>query len=215
MKKQAVHLILVTIVLLSPLAASAQSLVKARGTATATAARIQRADYEGDRAALQRLYEELTPLRSLTNDPRLASRVRYWQGFALWRKAINGFNEPAVPKDLEGDLQQAVREFEEALRQDTGFVDAKAGIISCTGYLLYLQREDTARVQELVPGLLQMLKDALAAAPENPRLLWVQGPSIWFARPGLSKSEVAERQALALATCTKKGLGWRGGNEGR
>ncbi len=207
MKRQAVHLILVTTVLLSALVAFAQSPVETRNSATTTAARIQRADYEGDRAALQRLYEELTPLRSLTNDPQLGSRVRYWQGFALWRKAINGFNEPAAaPKELEADLQQAVREFEEALRQDPAFVDARVGIISCAGYLLYLQREDPARVQELVSGLVQMLKDALAAAPENPRVLWVQGPSLWYARPGLSKSEVAARQALALAAY-EKGLG--------
>src|ERR1700716_2185775 len=66
---------------------------------------IQRADYEGDRAALKRLHDELTPI---PEDNRLAARVLYWRGFALWRRAINGFNESPTPTDLEGDLTQAV-----------------------------------------------------------------------------------------------------------
>jgi len=206
MTRQARTLVLAIVVLLSPLVATAQSPVEAREAATSIVARVQRADYEGDRAALQRLHDELTPLRSVTNDPRLVSRVRYWQGFALWRKAINGFNEPPDPKALEADLQEAIREFEEALRQDPGFVDAKVGTISCLGYLTFLHRNEPERVQELVPRVVQMLEDSLAAAPENPRLLWVQGPTLWYARPGLSKSEVIERQALALGVY-EKGLG--------
>jgi hypothetical protein len=43
-------------------------------------AQIQRADYEGDRAGLNRLYGVLTPI---PQDDKLASRVLYWRGFAL------------------------------------------------------------------------------------------------------------------------------------
>src|SRR5689334_10535689 len=64
-------------------------------------AQIQRADYEGDRAALQRGYDELKPF---TEDQDLASRIRYWRGFAQWRRAINGFNDAADPKELEQNL---------------------------------------------------------------------------------------------------------------
>jgi hypothetical protein len=46
---------------------------------------IQRADYGGDRAALKRLHDKLTPI---LEDNKLASRVLYWRGFAVWRKAI-------------------------------------------------------------------------------------------------------------------------------
>jgi hypothetical protein len=41
---------------------------------------IQRADYEGDRAALKRLFGELAPF---ADDKEIGSRVRYWRGFAL------------------------------------------------------------------------------------------------------------------------------------
>src|SRR5579864_3102545 len=61
---------------------------------------IRRADYEGDRAALNSLYEQLTPF---VDEPELASRVRYWRGFAKWRRGINGFNETPTPKDLAED----------------------------------------------------------------------------------------------------------------
>ena len=62
---------------------------------------IQRADYESDRPAVKRLHDELTPI---PEDNKLASRVLYWRGFALWRSAINGFNETPTPRDLEEDL---------------------------------------------------------------------------------------------------------------
>jgi hypothetical protein len=93
-----------------------------RETVVRVVAQIQKADYEGDRVALQHLYAELEPF---TEDEKLASRVRYWRGFALWRRAINGFNESADPKDLERDLAQAIAEFKEAAARDSGFVDAK------------------------------------------------------------------------------------------
>src|SRR5262245_56837401 len=47
--------------------------------------RIQRADYEGDRDALQLLHDALAPVPA---EAHAGSRVRYWRGFALWRRAI-------------------------------------------------------------------------------------------------------------------------------
>src|SRR5580704_3112554 len=44
---------------------------------------IQRADYESDRPTLKRLHDELTPI---PGENKLASRVLYWRGFALWRR---------------------------------------------------------------------------------------------------------------------------------
>src|SRR5271168_2330691 len=63
-------------------------------------AQIQRADYEGDRTALKRLYGELS-LFADDKDKTFASRVLYWRGFALWRRSINGFNDSVDPKELE------------------------------------------------------------------------------------------------------------------
>src|SRR5262245_61905736 len=52
----------------------------AADTAADCVARIMRADYEGDRAALHRLATELAAL----SDPR-TSRIEYWRGYALLR----------------------------------------------------------------------------------------------------------------------------------
>ena len=74
---------------------------------------IQRADYGGDRAALNQLYDQLVPF---VDEPEFASRVRYWRGFAKWRRAINGFGETPTPKDLSEDLTDAESEFDAAIQ---------------------------------------------------------------------------------------------------
>jgi uncharacterized protein len=141
---------------------------------------IQRADYEGDRPTLRRLHDELAPI---PEDNRLASRVLYWRGFALWRRAINGFNESPTPTDLEGDLTQAVTEFKGAIAGDPAFVEPKIGAASSLGYLMYLHRKDPTVVPELLQQLSPLLKEAMATAPDNPRLLWVLGPIRWSSPP--------------------------------
>jgi len=141
---------------------------------------IQRADYEGDRPALKRLHDDLSPI---PEDNKLASQVLYWRGFALWRRAINGFNETPTPTDLEADLTQAVTDFKDAIARDPAFVEPKIGAASSLGYLMYLNRKDPARVQELFQQSSPLLKEAMAAAPDNPRLLWVLGPIRWSLPP--------------------------------
>jgi hypothetical protein len=141
---------------------------------------IQRADYEGDRAALKSFHDELTPI---PEDNRLASRVLYWRGFAMWRRAINGFNETPTPNDLEDDLTQAVTDFKDAIARDPAFVEPKIGAASSLGYQMYIHRKDQARVQELFQQSSPLLKDALATDPNNPRLLWVLGPIRWSSPP--------------------------------
>ena len=44
---------------------------------------------------------------------------------------------------------------------------------------MYLNQTNAARVQELVAQAWPLLKEAQAAAPDNPRLLWVLGPIRW------------------------------------
>jgi hypothetical protein len=143
-------------------------------------AQIQRADYEGDRPALKRLHDELTPI---PGDNKLASRMLYWRGFAMWRRAINGFNETPTPTDLEADLTQAIADFKDSIVRDPGFVEPKIGAGSSIGYLMYLHRKDQARVQELFQQSSPLLKEALATDPDNPRLLWVLGPIRWSSPP--------------------------------
>ena len=165
---------------ISPAAASAAPAERPRETVLKLVVQIQKADYEGDRAALQHLHAYLEPF---ITDEKLGSRVRYWRGFALWRRAINGFNESADPKDLEHDLTQAIAEFKESAAKDPAFVDAKVGTISCLGNLAYLAMGNAARVQELIAQSSPLVKEVKASDSENPRFVWVLGPILWNIPP--------------------------------
>jgi hypothetical protein len=152
---------------------------------------IRRADYEGDRAALRQRYAEL---ERYADNAEIASKVRYWRGFALWRRAINGFNDGAKWKEQEKDLLLAIDEFKEANKLDGAFVDAKAGAASCTGYLLYLNMKNADRFRELLGELKPLLRELESEGPLNPRVLWVLGPAAWSAPP-----EAGGSQELAFA----------------
>jgi hypothetical protein len=168
------------VLVISAAAASTAPPERPRETVLKLVAQIQKADYEGDRVALQHLYAYLDPFIA---DEKLTSRVRYWRGFALWRRAINGFNESADPKDLEHDLTQAIAEFKESAAKDPAFVDAKVGTISCLGNLAYLARGYGDRVQELIAQSSPLVKELRASSPENPRFVWVLGPILWNLPP--------------------------------
>jgi len=118
-----------------------------RDDTTRIISQIQRADYQGDQATLKKLYDALTPF---AEDAQLASRVRYWRGFDMWRRAVNGFNDSVDASELEQDLKGAVEEFREAITKDPGFVDAEIGLISCLGYMAFMNRQHQARAEELV-----------------------------------------------------------------
>jgi len=137
---------------------------------------IQRADYEDDRAALQLLYKELAPFAA---DKQFASRIQYWRGFALWRRAVNGFNDNADPKELEQDLTQAAADFKESLAADPSFLDSKIGEVSSLSNLIYLNRGYTDRMNDLLAQSRALVKEAHAVDPQHPRLLWVMGPIYW------------------------------------
>lgn len=148
-------------------------------SAAAIVKQIQRADYEGDRAALKRLYGELEPL---VEDSLIGSRVRYWRGFALWRRALNGFNELADRSDLEQDLTVALAEFEKAA-SGPDLADAQAAEASCLQNLAFIHyvQKDAGPAKDFLEKSLPLLKAAEAAEPENPRVLWVLGASRWYA----------------------------------
>ena len=143
---------------------------------------IQKADYEGDRTALKRLHEDLAKFADAKG---LAAQVEYWRGFALWRRAMNGFNETSDPKEMQADLKQALADFDQAERQRPNFTDAKVGALSCTGMLgVSLAHGNPARfkdpdIQEIIAKLRQLIKEADAIDPQNPRLIWAKGPTVW------------------------------------
>jgi tetratricopeptide (TPR) repeat protein len=171
---------------------------------------IQRADYGDDRASLKRLYDELEPFVA---DKKLGAKVRYWRGFALWRRVLNGMNDNVDAKELALDLGQAVSEFEEAMAQDPAFVDAKAAAGSTLGRLMFLyagnpaiagEFEKPERMRESVNRALSYLNEAAAAQPENPRVLWMIGPVHWYLSQ--RRGEQSDKSLDAAMDSYKKGL---------
>jgi hypothetical protein len=169
---------------------------------TPIVAQIQHADYAGDRAAMQKAYDDLKPF---VENNELAPRIRYWRGFAQWRRAINGFNDSVDPKELEQNLNDALSEFKIATENDPTFVDAKVGTISCLGYLAFMKRKDQARAKELVGQIMPLLKQADEMAPDNPRLIWVHGPIFWNTPPerGGGQDKAIENYLRGLEICSK------------
>jgi hypothetical protein len=194
---------LLTVLIFASVFLAAATLANdAREQAAPIVAQIQRADYEGDRAAMQRGYDELKPVME---DPKLASRIRYWRGFAQWRQAINGFNDSVEPKELEQNFKTGVDEFKIAMEKDPTFVDAKVGTISCLGFLAFMNRKDQVRAKELVGQILPLVKEADEMAPDNPRLIWVHGPILWNSPPerGGGQDKAIQNYQRGLEVCLK------------
>jgi len=194
--------LLTALIFVAPVFAGATPANDAREQAVRIVAQIQRADYEGDRAAMQRDYDKLKPF---VENQELASRIRYWRGFAQWRRAINGFNDAVDPKELEQDLNTALDEFKIAMEKDPTFVDAKVGTISCLGYLAFMNRKDQTRAKELVGQILPLVKEADEMAPNNPRLIWVHGPILWNSPPerGGGQDKAIQNYQRGLEACSK------------
>ena len=188
-----VFLLAVAAILLVSTGAFPSSPDSEREAITKIVLHIQRADYEGDRAALQHLHGELTPF---VESKDFTSRVLYWRGFALWRRAINGFNDSVDKKELQEDLQRAAQEFEKSASADPSFVDAKIALGSCYGLLAYsFNKTDATELQTQMAKSRQALKDAREAVPENPRLLWVLGPVYWNIPPDRGGGQVKAMEA--------------------
>jgi hypothetical protein len=194
--------LLITLIFIAPLFAGATRPNDPREQAARVVAQIQRADYEGDRVAMQRGYDELTPF---LENQQIAIRIRYWRGFAQWRRAINGFNDAVDPKELEQNLNTALDEFKIAMEMDPTFVDAKVGTISCLGFLAFMNRKDQTRAKKLVGQILPLVKEADETAPDNPRLIWVHGPILWNSPPerGGGQDKAIANYQRGLEACSK------------
>lgn len=168
---------------------------QAAETPDATMRRIIRADYQGNRQELARLADALVPADRTGDGPLL----RYWRGFAWWRRAINGFNETPLPTDLATDLARATDEFERAVALQPAFVDGLTGLLSCVQLQAFLGRDDQDALKHLMPVYHQTLERAQHLDASHPRLLWVKGQASWYTPPGTPAAVVAERQAAAFA----------------
>jgi hypothetical protein len=174
-RRRAELLLLGGLVISVAVTVTAQAQSSQRDSIARIVEQVKAADYGDDRAALKRLHKDLEPF---AGNKELASRVRYWMGFALWRRALNGFNDSVDSKELEADLIAAVHEFDEATALDAGFVDAKVGAAACLMSAAFI--DQTKVKQELLSRCIKLFGEVRAADPENPRFLWVYGGAIWY-----------------------------------
>ncbi len=165
------------IILAMSLFASTSIAIEPRQQATEIAAKIRKADYEDDREALRNFYTALNPF---VDEKQIGARVRYWRGFAMWRRVVNGFNDGVAKEEMESDAKLALAEFQAANAQEPKFVEAKIGSIACLGLLLFLSQKDAAHAQESMSEIGTLTQEARAEAPDNPRLAWVMGPGLWW-----------------------------------
>ena len=138
---------------------------------------VRRADYKGDIPVLQCLY---TLSEALLVDGKRSGLVRYWRGFALWRKAMNGFNEKADHEKYGVDLEMAVTEFALSVAADPNMVDSKIGKAACLMNLTFLSSSNQAKASKYVSVFVPLMKEAEAQDPLNARLYWVKGPMLWY-----------------------------------
>lgn len=167
------------------------------------AAKILKADYGDDRPALRRLCDDLEPYTAEGGEARFVSRVRYWRGFALWRRVLNGFNDKAPREEQETDIAGCVQEFDEALAKDPAFVDARVGKTSCLLSLWMLDRENTEKRARGMKEFGVLQEEAKTAASENPRVILMVAAGLWFAPPekggGQDKAIAMYEQGLRAA----------------
>ncbi len=156
---------------------------------------IQAADYRGQRGELQKLVGTLDEVR----EPALAAYRYYWRGFALWRRALNGFNETPTPPDLESDLRAAIASFRAALSEKPEWIEARIGIFGCAGPLYMLVKDDAPRREALLEEYSPLMREVGAQRAGNSRALWLVGQS--QLGPGANPSAAAStfRQGIDAA----------------
>ena len=129
------------------------------------------ADYRGNRPELAALEGELARLPA---GPLDAYR-EYWRGFALWRRAINGFNETPRPADLTSDLEKAVSLFRASLEKHPDWMEARLAMVGCWGNLIDLAGKDQERRQAILTEAIPSFRFVMQNAGDNPRALWIKG----------------------------------------
>jgi hypothetical protein len=162
---------------LAAVAAAASAFVAPRAASKSEArlgelaAAVLSADYRGDRPELARLEAELGRLDA----GRLNDYRDYWRGFALWRRAMNGFNETPTPTDLDADVVKALERFQTALARHPDWDDVKSAMLGCWGNRIFLAGNDAEKRKTLYEESGEFYKWIMAYEGENPRVLWIKG----------------------------------------
>lgn len=129
------------------------------------------ADYRGDRPELARLEAELGRL-----DAGPLNEYRdYWRGFALWRRAMNGFSDTPTPADLDADIVKALERFQSALARRPDWIEAKLAMLGCWGNRIFLAGKDSEKRQKLLDEASTYYKWVMQYEGDNPRVLWIKG----------------------------------------
>ena len=135
------------------------------------AAAVLSADYRGDRPELARLEAEL----GRVDVGRLNDYRDYWRGFALWRRAMNGFNEKPAPPDLDADLVKALERFQAALARHPDWDEVKSAMLGAWGNRIFLAGQDTEKRKKLLEEATEFYEWIMAYEGDNPRVLWIKG----------------------------------------
>ena len=160
---------------------------------------VRSADYRGDRAALARLDDELGRLDA----GRLNDYRDYWQGFALWRRVLNGFNEKPMPDDLGADVEKALARFKAALAAHPDWMEAQLAMVGLWGNQIYLAGNDADKRKAILAESGPTFKFVMTNAGDNPRALWIRGGMEGWAPPpvggDLAKAAATLRYGAACA----------------
>ena len=143
-----------------------------------------RADLKASRAAAQKVVA--TPMAGVT--PAVAL---YTLAYAAYRLAADDRTPAAERPGLADEAEQSLRQ---ALKKDAAFADAY-GLLSATLSLKIGWAASTAAKTSIGPESGQSLNRGLALAPNNPRLLIVQGSGL-FRRPPEYGGDPQQAEAL-------------------
>ena len=125
--------------------------------------------------AIARSSPASTPSSAVSTRGSLNDYRDYWRGFALWRRAMNGFNEKPVPTDLDADLVEALERFRSALTRHPDWDEVKCAMLGAWGNRIYIAGSDAEKRRKLLEEAGAFYKWVMAYEGENPRVLWIKG----------------------------------------
>ena len=133
---------------------------------------LSEADYRGDLDTLAAARDQLPDPASAGEH---ADAVHYWRGFGAWRRANNRMNAPDYDRDLaRADLRAALTDFD-AVTTGPFFAQAASAAAGCLMSLMYVDGRDHAEFAARARRTVALLDAAVAAAPDDPRVLWILG----------------------------------------